>query len=140
MAGLAGLITKVDHVGIAVEDLDVAIEFYKSVVGFELQHREENVEQGVVEAMMAIGGSQTQIQLLAPLTPGSAIAKFISNKGVGVQQVAYTVTSLDQAMQVCKELGIRMLFSEPKRGTKGSRINFAHPKDCGGVLVELVEH
>jgi methylmalonyl-CoA/ethylmalonyl-CoA epimerase len=133
------LITAIDHVGVAVEDLDAAIDFYRDTFGFGLVHEETNTEQGVREAMMAVGTSGSSVQLLAPLTPDSPIARFLARSGPGLQQVAYRVTDIDQAMAAAREQGMSLLYDEPHRGTAGSRINFIHPKSAGGVLVELVE-
>ena len=130
---------RVDHVGIAVADLDVAMKFYSEVFGMTVLHEEVNEEQGVREAMVGIDGSGAQLQLLAPTGPESTIAKFLDRNGPGIQQMAYTVENVDTASDELRSRGIRMLYDTPKRGTGGSRINFAHPKDCGGVLVELVE-
>ncbi|WP_374929933.1 methylmalonyl-CoA epimerase [Kytococcus sedentarius] len=131
------LFTAIDHVGLAVSDLDAAIAFHRDVLGMELAHTEENPEQGVREAMMRIGDSH--IQLLAPLTPESTIAKFLDSKGPGMQQLAYRVADIDAVSATLRERGLRLLYDEPKRGTSNSRVNFIHPKDAGGVLVELVE-
>lgn len=136
--------TTIDHVGIAVPDLDAAIAFQVDVLGGRLVHREENAEQGVVEAMIAFGpadtpGKPTQIQLLAPLTPTSTIAAFLDKRGPGLQQLALRVTDLDAAGTALRAAGLRLLYDEPRRGTAGSRINFVHPRDAGGVLLELVE-
>jgi methylmalonyl-CoA/ethylmalonyl-CoA epimerase len=132
---------RIDHVGVAVADLDAAVEFYSRVFGMRCAHVETNEEQGVREAMMAVGpdASGGCVQLLAPLTPESTIAKFLDRNGPGVQQVAYTVADVDAACAALRERGVRLLYAEPRRGTAGSRINFVHPKDAGGVLVELVE-
>ncbi len=138
-AQTAGLFTHIDHVGIAVPDLDAAIAFYEDTYGMTMAHREVNEEQGVAEAMMAVGDSTSCIQLLAPLNEQSTIAKFIDKNGVGIQQMAYRVQSIDDVCATLRERGVRLLYPEPKRGTAGSRINFIHPKDAGGVLVELVE-
>ena len=139
-AGLSGdLFTAIDHVGIAVRDLDEAIEFYSSTYGMRLAHQEVNEEQGVREAMMAVGDSGSSIQLLAPLTEESTIAKFLDRSGPGIQQMAYRVADLDLVSATLRGRGLRLLYDEPRRGTAGSRINFVHPKDAGGVLVELVE-
>ena len=129
----------IDHVGLAVPDLDEAIKFHSEVFGWRELHREVNEEQGVAEAMMAVGDSTSCIQLLAPLNEQSTIAKFIDKNGVGIQQMAYRVQSIDDVCATLRERGVRLLYPEPKRGTAGSRINFIHPKDAGGVLVELVE-
>ena len=133
------LFTAIDHVGIAVPDLDVAIEFYETTFGMRLAHQETNEEQGVREAMMAVGDSGSSIQLLAPLTPESTIAKFLDRSGPGLQQLAYRVTDVETVSAILRERGVRLLYDEPRRGTSDSRINFIHPKDAGGVLVELVE-
>ncbi|ADD45626.1 methylmalonyl-CoA epimerase [Stackebrandtia nassauensis] len=129
----------VDHVGVAVADLDAAIRFYEDILGGECVHVEQNDEQGVREAMIAIGGGTTRIQLLAPTDPASTIAKFLDRKGPGLQQLAYTVADIDAACASLRAKNIRLLYDEPRRGTADSRINFIHPKDAGGVLVELVE-
>ncbi|MBA2774453.1 MAG: methylmalonyl-CoA epimerase [Nocardioidaceae bacterium] len=134
-----GLITAVDHVGIAVTDMDQAIAFYGENFGFSMVHEELNEDQGVREAMLAVGSSDTCLQLLAPLTAESTLTKFLDRAGPGVQQLAYRVTSITEAMTAVQAQGMRLLYAEPRRGTAGSRINFIHPKDAGGVLVELVE-
>ncbi|HXR68457.1 MAG TPA: methylmalonyl-CoA epimerase [Dermatophilaceae bacterium] len=136
---LADLFTAIDHVGIAVSDLDTAIAFYRDTYGMALQHEEVNEEQGVREAMMSVGDSGSCVQLLAPLTPESTIAKFLDRSGPGVQQVAYRVADIDAVSQTLRERGLRLLFDAPRRGTADSRVNFIHPKDAGGILVELVE-
>ncbi|MDO5628539.1 MAG: methylmalonyl-CoA epimerase [Mobilicoccus sp.] len=135
----ASLFTHIDHVGIAVRDLDEAIRFYEEKYGMRMAHREVNEEQGVAEAMMEVGDSSSCIQLLAPLDENSTIAKFLDRSGPGMQQMAYRVENIDEACAALTERGLRLLYPEPKRGTAGSRINFIHPKDAGGVLVELVE-
>lgn len=134
-----GLVLSIDHVGIAVADLDAAVEFYRSTFGFPLVHEEMNEEQGVREAMVAIGDSGCCLQLLAPLTPESTIARFLERSGPGIQQLAYRVSNIEAAMAAARSEGMRLLYDEPRRGTANSRINFVHPKDAGGVLVELVE-
>ena len=136
---LADLFTAIDHVGVAVNDLDAAIAFYRDTYGMTLQHEEVNEEQGVREAMMAVGASGSCIQLLAPLSPKSTIATFLDRCGPGVQQVAYRVADVDAVSQTLRERGLRLLYDAPRRGTAGSRVNFIHPKDAGGILVELVE-
>jgi methylmalonyl-CoA/ethylmalonyl-CoA epimerase len=133
------LFTAIDHVGVAVPDLDAAIAFYETTYGMRLAHQEVNEEQGVREAMMAVGDSGSCIQLLAPLNDDSTIAKFLDRSGPGIQQMAYRVTDLDAVSATLRERGLRLLYDEPRRGTAGSRINFVHPKDAGGILVELVE-
>lgn len=133
------MFTRIDHVGIAVPDLDEALAFYDRCFGLRSVHEEVNEEQGVREAMLAVGDGETRVQLLAPLRPDSAIAKFLDRGGPGVQQVAYTVDDVEAVAATLRGRGLRLLYDQPKRGTAGSRVNFVHPKDAGGVLVELVE-
>jgi methylmalonyl-CoA/ethylmalonyl-CoA epimerase len=135
----AGLFSTIDHVGIAVPDLDEAIAFYAQAFGVQSVHEETNEEQGVREAMLAVGDGETRIQLLAPLTPESTIAKFIDRNGPGLQQLAFRVDDVEAVSATLRERGLRLLYDAPKRGTAGSRVNFVHPKDAGGVLVELVQ-
>ena len=136
---MTDLFTAIDHVGVAVPDLDEAIAFYRDSYGMELAHEEVNEEQGVREAMMRVGTSGSCIQLLAPLTPESTIAKFLDRNGQGIQQLAYRVEDIDAVCATLRERGLRLLYDTPKRGTSNSRVNFIHPKDAGGILVELVE-
>ncbi|MBO3736341.1 methylmalonyl-CoA epimerase [Actinoplanes flavus] len=131
---------RIDHVGIAVPDLDEAIAFYATTFGLRCVHQETNEEQGVREAMLAVGdGDGPRLQLLAPARPDSAIARFLDRSGPGLQQLAYTVADVEATAAALRSRGLRLLYDAPKRGTAGSRINFVHPKDAGGVLVELVE-
>ena len=140
-AELGGLVTAVDHVGIAVPDLDAAIAFHRDTFGLEVSHEEVNEEQGVREAMLRAPGDTTgaAVQLLAPSRPDSTIAKFLDRSGPGLQQLAFRVTDVAAACDALRAKGLRVLFEEPKRGTADSRVNFVHPKDAGGVLVELVQ-
>jgi methylmalonyl-CoA/ethylmalonyl-CoA epimerase len=131
-------ITAIDHVGIAVPDLEAAITFHTELLGGTLVHRERNDEQGVEEAMISFHDG-AQVQLLAPLSAESTIAKFLDRNGPGLQQLAYRVNDVRAAAEQARATGIRTLYDEPRRGTAGSSINFLHPKDAGGVLVELVQ-
>jgi methylmalonyl-CoA/ethylmalonyl-CoA epimerase len=131
--------SRIDHVGIAVPDLDAAISFYRDTFGIVAVHEEVNEQQGVREAMLAVGDGTTQIQLLAPLGPDSTIAKFIERNGPGIQQFAITVTDIAAASEQLRAKGLRLLYDEPRIGTAGSLINFVHPRDAGGVLMELVQ-
>ncbi len=129
----------IDHVGIAVPDLDAAVELYETAYGMRCVHQEVNEEQGVREAMMAVGDSGSFVQLLAPLSPDSTIGRFLAGHGPGLQQLAYRVDSIDEVSTALRAQGMRLLYDEPRGGTAGSRVNFVHPKSTGGVLVELVE-
>ena len=134
-------IVAVDHVGIAVPDLDAAISWYATTLGLVATHNETNDEQGVREAMLHAPGDESgaAVQLLAPSSESSTIAKFIDRNGPGLQQVAYRVRDVEAAASALREQGVRLLYDEARRGTADSRVNFVHPKDAGGVLVELVE-
>ncbi|MDA0252569.1 MAG: methylmalonyl-CoA epimerase [Actinomycetota bacterium] len=138
----SALVTAIDHVGIAVPDLDAAIAWYHDHLGMIVVHEEINAEQGVREAMLSVRGAprdSAQIQLMAPLNDTCTIAKFIDKRGPGIQQLAYRVSDLDALSDRLRAHGVRLLYDAPRRGTANSRINFVHPKDAGGVLVELVE-
>jgi methylmalonyl-CoA/ethylmalonyl-CoA epimerase len=138
----SALVTGLDHVGIAVADLDAAIAWYHDHLGMIVLHEEVNGDQGIREAMLSVRGAprgSAHIQLMAPISDSSAIAKFLDKRGPGLQQLAYRVSNLDQLTERLEEQGVRLLYDVPRRGTAESRINFIHPKDAGGVLIELVE-
>ena len=139
---ISDLVTAIDHVGIAVPDLDEAVAWYVGYLGMVETHREVNESQGVHEAMLTVPGDtsgSTSIQLLAPVSADSTIAKFIDRNGPGMQQLAYRVTDIDAISAELRSRGVRLLYDDARHGTSDSRINFIHPKDAGGVLVELVE-
>jgi len=138
------LVTAIDHTGIAVPDLDAAVAWYTTHLGMVETHREINEAQGIQEAMLIPAAAVNTpgagaVQLLAPLNAESTIAKFIDRNGPGLQQLAYRVTDIEAISAVLRDQGVRLLYPEPRPGTAGSRINFIHPKDAGGVLIELVE-
>ncbi len=136
------LVTAIDHVGIAVADLDAAIAWYHDHLGMILIHEEVNEDQGIREAMLAVRGAPVgtaQIQLMAPVDDSSSIAKFLDKRGPGIQQMAVRVSDLDSLVKRLRSHGVRLVYEAPRRGTANSRINFIHPKDAGGVLIELVE-
>lgn len=135
-------VTAIDHVGIAVPDFDTAVAFHQRNFGLELVHEEINEEQGVREGMLRAPGDPgtgTAVQLLAPLGPESTIARFLDRSGPGLQQLAYRVSDIEAAMSAVRAAGLRLIYPTARRGTAGSKVNFVHPKDAGGVLVELVE-
>ena len=136
------LVTAIDHVGIAVADLDAAIAWYHDHLGMILVHEEVNHDQGIREAMLAVRGAPNgtaQIQLMAPIDDSSTIAKFLDKRGPGIQQMAVRVSGLDTLSERLRSQGVRLVYEVPRRGTANSRINFIHHKDAGGVLIELVE-
>jgi methylmalonyl-CoA/ethylmalonyl-CoA epimerase len=138
----SALVTAIDHVGIAVPDLDVAIKWYHDHLGMIVLHEEVNEDQGIREAMLSVRGAakgSAQVQLMAPLDETSTIAKFLDKRGPGLQQFAYRVSDLEALSERLRADGIRLLYDVPRRGTANSQINFIHPKDAGGVLVELVQ-
>ena len=138
----SALVTAIDHVGIAVPDLDAAIRWYHDHLGMIVLHEEVNEDQGVREAMLSVRGApvgSAQIQLLAPLDEKSTIAKFIDTRGPGLQQLAYRTSDIEALSERLRADGVRLLYEAPRRGTADSRINFIHPKDARGILVELVE-
>lgn len=137
---VAPLLLGIDHVGIAVADLDEAIAFHRDVLGLRLVHEETNDEQGVREAMLVAGAGGAQVQLLAPTGPASALGRFLDRAGPGLQQLAYRVADVAAVGEALRGRGLRLLYDRPQRGTAGSLINFVHPKDTGGVLIELVQH
>ena len=139
LPGLLGL----DHVGVAVADLETAISFYRDVLGLRVVHREDNLEQQVAEVMLAsseAGPVSNQLQLLMPLTEDSVLKRFLVRRGSGLHHVAYAVSDVRSASRILRQCGVRVLYDAPRAGTRGSQINFVHPKDTGGVLLELVEH
>ena len=141
--GLLGI----DHIGVAVGDIEAAIAFHTTVLGLRLEHREDNSEQGVREAMLVAGdptGSLTRLQLIAPLTdpgpgPASSVARFLARRVPGLHHLAYRVADLVAASAVLPRHGYRLIYDAPRGGTRGSLINFIRPLDAGGVLIELVE-
>ncbi|OBG47190.1 methylmalonyl-CoA epimerase [Mycobacterium alsense] len=136
------LVTAIDHVGIAVADLDAAIDWYHEHLGMILVHEEVNDDQGIREAMLSVPGAPdgtAQIQLMAPVDDSSAIAKFLDKRGPGIQQMAVRVSDLESLCERLRSQDVRLVYEAPRRGTANSKINFIHPKDAGGVLIELVE-
>lgn len=136
---LAELVIGVDHVGIAVQNLDESIEKWAKLFGAKLHSREINSEQAIEEAML-IFPNQSQIQLLSSIDQSSVISKFLAQHGQGVQQVALSVTNLNLAVEKLAEVGVSAVYPAGKLGSNGTSINFIHPKFTSGVLIELVEH
>ena len=128
---------RVDHVGIAVKDLEAAIAFYEAAFGVKLAHRETVEEQGVEEAMFRVG--ESWIQLLRPLGPDTPVGKYIEKRGEGVHHIGYGVSDLKAVLEHLKGEGMQLIDAEPRRGSRGSMVAFVHPRSVGGVLVELVQ-
>jgi methylmalonyl-CoA/ethylmalonyl-CoA epimerase len=136
-------LTRIDHIGIACRNLDETVEFYRATYGFEVFHSEVNEEQGVREAMLRINetsdGGASYLQLLEPVREDSAIAKWMTKNGEGVHHIAFGTGDVVATTADIVGKGVRSLYEQPRRGSMGSSINFLHPKDAHGVLVELVQ-
>ena len=128
---------RVDHVGIAVSDLDAAVAFYERAFGVTCSHRETVEEQGVEEAMFKVG--ESWIQLLRPLGAETPVGKFIAKRGEGVHHIGYGVSDLKGVLEHLKAEGMQLIDAEPRPGSRGSMVAFVHPRSVGGVLVELVQ-
>ncbi len=139
MGTLTPFIVAIDHVGMAVPDLDAAIALHEERLGAVLVHRERNADQGVEEAMLRVGDGPAKVQLLAPLDDRSPIAAFLDRRGPGLQQVAYQVTDVLAACAALRDAGLHLVYEHPRAGTAGSSINFVHPRSTGGILLELVQ-
>jgi len=128
---------RIDHVGVAVEDLDAALELYSAQLGVELVHRETVAEQGVEAALLDVG--ENHIELIAPLGPDTSVARFIADRGPGLHHVAYQVLDIDAELDRLRGAGLRLIDESPRSGIRGSRVAFVHPRSTGGVLTEIVE-
>ena len=128
---------RIDHVGIAVADLDSAIELWRDHLGLALSHREVVAEQGVEAALLDVG--ENHVELLAPLGEDTAVGKFLAKRGPGLHHVAYQVTDIDAVLASLKEAGMQLIDEQPRGGIRGSRVAFLHPRGTDGVLTEIVE-
>lgn len=135
------LLTRIDHVGIACRDLDAAIGRYEATFGLQVVSLEVNEEQGVREAMLAVGAGLQPgyVQLLEPLGPDTPVGRFLARRGEGLHHVGYGVQDIGQALDAIGVRGVRLLDERPRHGSMGASIAFLHPGDLGGVLTELVQ-
>jgi methylmalonyl-CoA/ethylmalonyl-CoA epimerase len=136
------LLTRIDHIGIAVRDLDESVEFYETTFGLTVAGRETNESQGVREAMWYVavsGGGSSYVQLLEPLAPETPVGKFLDTRGEGVHHIGYGVVDVAAALEQLRSDGIRLVDERPRHGSLGASIAFLHPKSVGGVLTELVQ-
>jgi methylmalonyl-CoA epimerase len=131
------MFTAVDHVGVAVDDLEAALVLYRDTLGMPLVHRETVTEQGVEAALLDVG--ESHIELLSPLGPDTAVGKFLARKGPGLHHVAYRVDSVDEALAALSKAGMRLIDEQPRTGIRNSRVAFVHPSSTGGVLTEIVQ-
>jgi|SRR5687767_6974857 len=128
---------RIDHVGVAVEDLDEALALYRDGLGMELEHRETVTEQGVEAALLGVGDGH--VELLAPLGPDTPVGRYLAKRGAGIHHVAYAVTDIDDALEALRGAGLRLIDEKPRTGIRGSRVAFLHPAALGGVLTEIVQ-
>jgi methylmalonyl-CoA/ethylmalonyl-CoA epimerase len=128
---------RIDHIGVAVEDLDEAIELYTERLGMPLQHRETVEEQGVEAVLVGVG--ESHVELLRPLGAETAVGRYLARNGSGLHHVAYGTDDIDSALEAVRAAGLRLIDERPRRGIRNSRVAFLHPKSTGGVLTELVE-
>ena len=131
------MLGRIDHIGVAVEDLEEAVSLYRERLGMPEQHRETVEEQGVEAVLLEIG--EGHVELLSPLSPETAVGKFLEKRGPGLHHVAYRTDDIDAALQTAREAGLRLIDEEPRIGIRNSRVAFVHPKSTGGVLTELVQ-
>ena len=131
------MFTAVDHVGVAVDDLEAALALYRDTLGMPLVHRETVAEQGVEAALLDVG--ESHIELLAPLGPDTAVGKFLARRGPGLHHVAYRVDSVEDALAALSKAGMRLIDEQPRTGIRNSRVAFVHPSSTGGVLTEIVQ-
>jgi len=131
------MLTEIDHVAIAVHDLEAAIEYYRTAYGATVDHRERVERDGVDEALMKV--AESYVQLLCPYRDDSTVKKFLDNKGEGLHHVGYRVSDIDSALQQVKDAGQRVIDEAPRPGSRGTTVAFVHPKGGLGVLVELVQ-
>ena len=131
------MFARIDHIGVAVEDIDDALALYRDGLGMSLAHRETVEEQGVEAVLLDLG--ENHIELIAPLGPDTTVAKFLAAKGPGLHHVAYQVTNIDAELERLRGAGMRMIDEQPRTGIRGSRVAFVHPRSTGGVLTEIVE-
>jgi methylmalonyl-CoA/ethylmalonyl-CoA epimerase len=128
---------RIDHIGVAVEDLDAAIALYGESFEMDLAHRETVESQGVEAVLLDVG--EGHVELLRPLGPETAVGKFLERKGPGLHHVAYAVGDIDAALERVRGAGLELIDEEPRGGIRGSRVAFLHPRSTDGVLTEIVE-
>jgi methylmalonyl-CoA/ethylmalonyl-CoA epimerase len=131
------VLDRIDHVGVATEDLEGAIALYEGSLGMPVAHRETVESQGVEAVLLDVG--EGHVELLRPLGPDTPVGKYLAKKGPGLHHVAYAVSDIDETLSELKEAGVELIDSEPRQGIRDSRVAFLHPKATGGVLTELVE-
>jgi methylmalonyl-CoA epimerase len=129
--------SRIDHIGVAVEEIEPAIELYRDGLQLDVGHREVVEEQGVEAVLLDVG--ENHVELLAPLGPDTPVGKFLAKHGPGLHHVAYQVTDIEAALARCRDAGLRLIDEQPRTGIRGSRVAFLHPRATGGVLTEIVQ-
>jgi methylmalonyl-CoA epimerase len=129
--------SRIDHIGVAVEELEPALELYRDSFDLQLAHREVVEEQGVEAVLLDVG--ENHVELLAPLGPETPVGKFLARQGPGLHHVAYQVSDIDATLASLREAGLALIDEQPRTGIRGSRVAFMHPRATGGVLTEIVE-
>ncbi len=128
---------RIDHVGVAVQDLDASLRLYRDLFKLDVAHREVVEQQGVEAVLLDVG--ENHVELLAPLGPDTPVGKFLANRGPGLHHVAYQVDDIDSTLATLDEAGLRLIDKQPRTGIGSSRVAFVHPKAVGGVLIEIVQ-
>ena len=131
------MLGRIDHVGVAVEDMDGALALYRDSLGMSLAHRETVEQQGVDAALLDVG--EGHVELLAPLGPDTPVGKYLAKRGPGIHHVAYAVEDIDAELERLREAGLRLIDETPRVGIRNSRVAFVHPAVVGGVLTEIVQ-
>jgi methylmalonyl-CoA/ethylmalonyl-CoA epimerase len=131
------MFAQIDHVGVAVEDLDAAIALHEQAFGLALAHREVVEEQGVEAVLLDVGASH--VELLRPLQPDTAVGRFLASRGPGLHHVAYRVDDIEAALDALRDQGLQLIDETPRTGIRDSRVAFVHPRSTGGVLTEIVQ-
>jgi methylmalonyl-CoA/ethylmalonyl-CoA epimerase len=131
------MLSSIDHVGIAVSDLEAALALYRDGLGMPLVHRETVTEQGVEAVLLDVGDGH--VELVCPLSPGTPVGKFLERRGPGLHHVAYRVESVTDTLRACTAAGLRLIDETPRTGIRGSQVAFLHPASTGGVLTEIVQ-
>ena len=127
----------IDHVGIAVDDIETALSLYRDSLGLPLVHREQVAEQGVDAALLDVGDSH--LELLEPLSPETAVGRFLARRGPGLHHVAYRVENIERTLSELRRAGMKLIDEQARTGIRNSRVAFVHPGSTGGVLTEIVE-
>jgi methylmalonyl-CoA/ethylmalonyl-CoA epimerase len=131
------MFSRIDHIGVAVDEIDEALQLYRDGFQLEVAHREVVQEQGVEAVLLDVG--ENHVELLAPLSADTPVGKFLAKQGPGLHHVAYQVSDIDATLRALKQAGMRMIDEQPRTGIRGSRVAFMHPRATAGVLTEIVE-